>query len=149
MQVGVVSLIHPKYHGTHTDVGEILVEAVFEHGAWKEAVEHAAFVARSWRCARPKVSHPTTANFWRIACRPQLHLIRTRTGVDGSQYATLHTVWVRLVQRRWRTLLEERRKRLIELSTPAALLYQQQHGSVMPTKLPVSEWWRQRCDWMT
>jgi hypothetical protein len=149
MQIGVVSLIHPKYHGVHNDVGEILVEAVFEHDEWKDATQHAAFVAKNWRYTRSKVAHPTTANFWHIVSRPQLHLIRTRTAADGSQYATIHTTWVRQIQRRWRTLLEERRERLIELSTPAAVLYQQQHGSVMPTKLSVSEWWRQRCDWMT
>ena len=149
MQVGVVSLVHPKYHGAHTNAGTILVETVFENDEWKEAVDHAAFVARNWKRTQPKIAHPTMASFWRIASRPQLHLIRTHVEADGSQYAILHTIWIRLVQRRWRTLLEERRQRLIELSTPVALSYQQQHGHMMPTKLHISKWWRQRCEWMT
>ena len=149
MQVGVVSLIHPKYHGSHADTSEILVEAVFEGGSLKEAKDHAIFVAKNWECTQPKVAHPTTANFWHIASRPQLHLIRIRIKPDGSQYATLQTIWIRLIQRRWRILLEERRQRLIELSTPTALVYQQHNGRIMPTKLHISEWWRQRCEWMT
>lgn len=150
MQLGVVSYIHPKHHGSHPNSETFLVEETFRPGHWRSAVDNAQHQAGHWRSVpvTERSAHPVVRTFWKHARRPQLHLIDSYEGDDGASYATLKTIWIRLIQRRWRTLLQQKRRRIIELSTPAALAFHQRNGSIMPTKLSISSWWRERYDWM-
>ena len=148
MEVAVISLIHPKHHGPHDDGESYLVEEVITPSNLAAAPRRAEWYAKHWRSVRPNQIHPSVRTFWRHARVPQLHIIRQHTSDDGAAYAVPQTFWLRLVQRRWRALLQQKRDRLVELSSPTALKYQQDNGTVLPTELDISPWWRARYSWM-
>jgi len=145
MKLGIVSLIHPRYHGEHHEDASYLVNMSFssESIPWKgESV-----LAR----INPAVlqHHPKIRNYWSITRALGMELITEWTSDDGACYAVLHTWVIRMVQRKWRDLLDQKRIRLAELSTMSALEYQRVHGKSIPTKLRISPWWKSRYPWMT
>jgi hypothetical protein len=146
MQLAVVTCIHPRYHGEHPSSEGYLLYKAFD--TVDAASAEANRRAHLWSQVRPRPPHPGWPTFWRHASSPDVEIVTVRTGVDGAAYATLHTHVIRTLQRRWRSLLRERRARLSELSSPRALVHQQRTGGVMPTRLNISEWWKDRCSWM-
>jgi hypothetical protein len=64
---------------------------------------------------------------WDIVNRPNMYpmleIVRTVTlEPDGECVAIFHTFWIRLVQRRWKRIFAERRRRLATLLKPYGLL---------------------------
>ena len=144
MKVGIVSLIHPRYHGEHHKDASYLVDSSYNYESisWKDLSLLAP--------AHPmRQCHPKIRNYQYVAKTLGIELITEWEGDDGASYAILHTWVIRMVQQKWRDLMNQKRLRLAELSTPSALEYQRVHGKSIPTKLQISPWWKRRHPWMT
>lgn len=146
--LAVVEPIHPRHHGDHSVEHSYLIDTTYSGQQLSQAMSRNKWLRNQWNQVTPKQPHPRVRAFWTIAERCNVELIEQQNGDDGEAYAVLKTFWLRLVQRRWRKLLEQKRARLVELSSVKAQRYYQIHGQVMPSTLPISTWWTTRLPWM-
>lgn len=152
MRIGVVSIIHPRYHGKHHEDASYLVDmsSTPENVSWGDLSARAQAATSRFPQLHPYGHpHPSIRNYNPVARTLGIELITEWTSDDGACYAVLHTWIIRMVQRKWRDLLDQKRLRLAELSTLSALEYQRIHGKSIPTKLRISPWWKSRYPWMT
>lgn len=147
MKLGVVSLIHPRYHGRHCEQASYLVDISYTPEAvpWEDLSIRAHGAAKRFTHDH----HSSIRNYIPVARTLGIELITEWESGEGAVYAILHTWVIRMVQRKWRDLLDQKRVRLAELSTISALEYQRVHGKSIPTKLRISPWWKSRYMWMT
>ena len=152
MKIGIVSIIHPRYHGKHHEDASYLVDmsSTSESVSWEDLSVRARTATSRFPQLHPYgLPHPSIRNYIPVARTLGIELITEWESHDGACYAVLHTWVIRMVQKKWRELLDQKRRRLAELSTPSALEYQQRYGESMPTKLWISPWWKTRYSWMT
>ena len=152
MRIGVVSIIHPRYHGKHHKDASFLVDmsSTPENVSWEDLSTRAQAATSRFPQLHPYgFPHPSIRNYIPVARALGIELITEWESRDGACYAVLHTWVIRMVQKKWRELLAQKRCRLAELSTPSALEYQRIYGESMPTRLCISPWWKTRHSWMT
>ena len=146
MKIGIVSLIHPRYHGSHEKNASYLVEQI--HCENEIPWDSLARCGTEQRYTFGKERHPDIRNYWPYTRTLGIELVTEWTSNDGACYAVLHTWVIRMIQKKWRVLMDQKCNRLVELSTYSALEYQKRHGSCIPTKLHISPWWKSRYSWM-
>jgi len=85
------------------------------------------------------ISHSIIKNYKNIIAREDYispQIVKCSYLPDGECVAVIKTMWIKLIQRRWRTVFNERRRIIGERSRISSIFYREIHGT-WPTGLNV------------
>ena len=120
MKIGVVSIIHPRYHGEHHEDASYLVDmsSTAESVSWDDLSTRALAATSRFPQLHPHgLPHPSIRNYIPVTRALGIELITEWESRDGACYAVLHTWVIRMVQNKWRELLNQKQRRLAEHPT--------------------------------
>ena len=111
--IGLCELFHPYVHGydimssegilNHYLVHTIFTPEEFYDKSYIDTIEQMTEYSTS------PFEHPTIANYNHISKNVNLHIMEVEELKGGETVAYIKTHWIRLIQRRWRTIFRQRK----------------------------------------
>jgi hypothetical protein len=112
--IGLCEVFHPCIHGydimssegilNHYLVHTIFTLEEFYDKSYIDTIDQMSEYSSS------PFEHPTIRNYKIISKDVKLHIMKVEELNGGETVAYIKTHWIRLLQRRWRTILKERKK---------------------------------------
>jgi hypothetical protein len=83
------------------------------------------------RLSNIDISHPTIRNYKHIISRPiyiQLQIAKVMYLAGQECVAVIKTIWIKIIQRKWKTIYKQRQNILNIRNLPSSIFYKQQHN---------------------
>jgi len=112
--IGLCELFHPYVHGydimsSEGILNHYLVHTIFTLEEFYDK-SYIDTIDQMIEYSTSPFEHPTIANYKNISKNVQLHIMEVEELKGGETVAYIKTHWIRLIQRRWRSVLQKRKE---------------------------------------
>jgi hypothetical protein len=112
--IGLCELFHPYVHGydimsSEGILNHYLVHTIFTLEEFYDK-SYIDTIDQMIEYSTSPFEHPTISNYKNISKNVKLHIMEVEELKGGETVAYIKTHWIRLIQRRWRTILQKRKE---------------------------------------